>query len=115
MASEVVAPREYGLGTTQRRDVWWAGPLVTGLVLGGFVVYSTFRACYNAEYHLGHGTDVLPEHAYLLSPFYSPLLVFPRLPALLSPASLIIWARGGFRLPCYYYLKHFYRSLLLDP
>jgi hypothetical protein len=115
MASEVVARRQYGLGSTQRRDAWWAGPLVTGLVLGGFVVYSTFRACYNADYQLGHGTNVLPEHSYLLSPFYSPLLVFPWLPAWLSPAFLILWAPGGFRVTCYYYRKAYYRAFFLDP
>lgn len=115
MASEVVARREYGLGSTQRRDAWWAGPLVTGLVLGGFVVYSTFRAVYNADYQLGHGTAVFPEHAYLLSPFYSPLLVLPWLPAWLSPAFLILWAPGGFRVTCYYYRKAYYRAFFLDP
>lgn len=115
MASEVVARREYGLGSTERRDAWWAGPLVTGLVLGGFVVYSTFRAAYNAYFQLGHGTDVLPEHAYLLSPFYSPLLVLPWLPTWLSPAFLILWAPGGFRLTCYYYRKAYYRAFFLDP
>ena len=77
MASDVATVREYGLGKTERRDAWWAGPLATALVLGGFIVYSTFRAAYNAEYQLGHGTAVLPTHAYLLSPFYSPLLVLP--------------------------------------
>ena len=81
-------PREYGLGKTQRSDNWWIGPAATALGLGGFVVYSTFRAIYNAEYHLGHGTPVLSEHAYLLSPFYSPLLVFPWMPPWLSPAFL---------------------------
>src|SRR5688572_18629348 len=81
MASEVVSRREYGFGRTERRDAWWAGPLATALVLGGFVVYATFRAAYNAEYQLGVGTGVHPQHAYLLSPFYSPLLVFPWLPA----------------------------------
>ena len=115
MASEVVAPREYGLGKTERRDTWWTGPLATALGLGLFGVYSTFRVIYNAEYHLGHGTTTLPEHAYLLSPFYSPLLVLPFLPAWLSPAFLILWAPGGFRLTCYYYRKAYYRAFFLDP
>jgi len=115
MASELVSPREYGLGRTERRDAWWAGPLVTALVLGGFVVYATFRAVYNAEYQLGVGTGVQPQHAYLLSPFYSPLLVVPGLPAWLSPALLILWAPGGFRLTCYYYRKAYYRAFFLDP
>jgi hypothetical protein len=115
MASDIASLREYGLGKTQRRDAWWAGPLATALVLGAFVVYSTFRAAYNADYQLGHGTDVLSDHAYLLSPFYSPLLALPWLPAWLSPAFLILWAPGGFRLTCYYYRKAYYRSFFLDP
>ena len=79
MATEAAAPHEYGLGKTARGDSWWAGPLATALGLGGFVVYSTFRAIYNAEYEFGHGAinPVDPSHAYLLSPFYSPLLVLP--------------------------------------
>jgi hypothetical protein len=118
MSTASVAPREYGLGQTGRRDAWWAGPLATALGLGAFVVYSTFRAFYNADYELGHGATVnpvQPDHAYLLSPFYSPLLVFPWLPAWISPALLILWAPGGFRLTCYYYRKAYYRSFFLDP
>lgn len=115
MASEIVSRREYVFGRTQRRDAWWAGPLATALVLGGFIVYATFRAAYNADYQLGVGTGALPQHAYLLSPFYSPLLVIPWLPAWLSPALLILWAPGGFRLTCYYYRKAYYRTFFLDP
>jgi hypothetical protein len=117
MASEAVSLREYGLGRTQRRDGWWLGPLLTALGLGGFVVYSTFRAILNAEYQVGHGTGVLPEHAYLLSPFYSPLLtnLIPRGLEWVSPAFLILWAPGGFRVTCYYYRKAYYRAFFLDP
>jgi hypothetical protein len=103
------------LGTTQRLDAWWAGPAATALGLGAFVVYATFRAFYNADFQIGMGTDVLPDHAYLLSPFYSPLLVLPWLPAWLSPAVLILWAPGGFRVTCYYYRKAYYRAFFLDP
>ena len=75
-----------------------------------------FRAFYNAEYHVGHGTGVLEEHAYLLSPFYSPLLVVPSwLPTWVSPAFLILWAPGGFRVTCYYYRKAYYRAFFMDP
>ena len=115
MATEVASHREYGFAKTQRRDRWWIGPLATAFGLGGFVVYSTFRAIYNADYQAGYETGVLPEHAYLLSPFYSPLLIFPWLPAWLSPAFLILWAPGGFRVTCYYYRKAYYRTFFLDP
>jgi hypothetical protein len=104
-----------GLGVTQRRDTWWLGPLATAIALGGFGVYATFRAIYNAEYQLGAGTSTQPEHAYLLSPFYSPLIVLPWLPAWISPAFLILWGPGGFRVTCYYYRKAYYRAFFLDP
>jgi len=117
MATDAASVHEYGLGKTQRRDAWWVGPLVTGLVLGGFIIYSTFRVFYNAEYELGHGSrsGLLPDHSYMLSPFYSPLLLFPWLPAWISPAMLILWMPGGFRLTCYYYRKAYYRAYFLDP
>jgi hypothetical protein len=115
MAAGAKIAGDVGLGVTQRRDAWWVGPLATALGLGAFGVYATFRAFYNAEYHLGVGTATLPEHAYLLSPFYSPLIVLPWLPAWISPALLILWAPGGFRLTCYYYRKAYYRAFFLDP
>lgn len=113
MASATVKPHEHGLGQTQRTDSWWAGPLLTVLGLGGFVVYSTFRAVSNSDY-------VVEREGWgeLLSPFYSPLApesIRDALPFWISPAFLILWAPGGFRLTCYYYRKAYYRSFFLDP
>ncbi len=104
-----------GFGVTERRDNWWIGPLATALGLGAFGVYATFRAVYNAEYQLGVGTGLMEGHSHLLSPFYSPLIVLPFMPSWFSPAFLILWAPGGFRLTCYYYRKAYYRAFLLDP
>jgi hypothetical protein len=104
-----------GFGATERKDPWWIGPLATGLGLGGFLIYATFRAAFNADYRLGMGTGVLEDHAYLLSPFYSPLIVLPESLAWISPAFLILWAPGGFRVTCYYYRKAYYRAFFLDP
>ncbi len=101
-------------GQTARSDSWWAGSLATGLGLGAFIVYSTFRALYNGDYVVGEGSEVFPEHAHLLSPFYSPLLT-GLVPDWISPAFLILWAPGGFRLTCYYYRKAYYRAFFLDP
>jgi hypothetical protein len=118
MATHAATVREYGLGKTQRRDTWWAGPLVTALVLGGFVVFTTFRIFYNADYQFGHGVDgtLDPDHSYMLSPMYSPLIGLPRwVPPWISPAMLILWMPGGFRLTCYYYRKAYYRAFFLDP
>ncbi|MEE3370743.1 MAG: succinate dehydrogenase [Planctomycetota bacterium] len=116
MASEVVSSREYGLGKTHRQDNWWAGPAATAVGLGLFGIYATWRALMNNHFQVGIGTDLLAEeHAHLLSPFYSPMLGGDWLPSWLSPAFLILWAPGGFRLTCYYYRKAYYRAFLLDP
>ena len=80
-----------------------------------FLIYATFRAFLNADYQLGMGTGILEDHAYLLSPFYSPLIVLPGSLAWISPAFLILWAPGGFRVTCYYYRKAYYRAFFLDP
>lgn len=107
-----VAPLAGGsnLGATARRDAWWLGPLATALGLGAFVVYATFRGIYNADYLVDTA-----QSAYILSPFYSPLLVWDGMPSWLSPAFLILWAPGGFRVTCYYYRKAYYRAFFLDP
>jgi hypothetical protein len=111
--TDVAARR--GFGATDRKDPWWIGPLATGLGFGAFIVYATFRAIYNKDYVLGATTTNLTDHAYLLSPFYSPLFVLPKPLEWISPAFLILWAPGGFRVTCYYYRKAYYRAFFLDP
>jgi hypothetical protein len=119
MAIDAVEARvAAGLGATERQDNWWVGPLATGLGLGAFGIYATARAVmgfYFQTHAVGHGTGILEEHAFLLSPFFSPLIVLPQMPAWVSPAFLILWAPGGFRLTCYYYRKAYYRTFFLDP
>jgi len=103
-----------------RQDAWWALPLAVVVVLGSFIVYSTWAAMQNAHYFA-------PPY---LSPFYSPCLyrscLHPtfggglpdiHLPVigLLSPAFLILVGPGLFRLTCYYYRKAYYRSFWLAP
>ncbi len=97
-------------GDTQRKDMWWLPPLSIFLGLSAFVVYTTFRIFYNGHYVIDNA-----ESAYLLSPLYSPLVIWRDMPAWLSPALLVLWAPGGFRLTCYYYRKAYYRSFALDP
>ena len=106
-----------GFGATERRDNWWTGSLATGVGLGAFVIYSTARALFNGNYELGidSHSGILTDHSYLLSPFYSPLIVLPHSLAWISPAFLILWAPGGFRVTCYYYRKAYYRAFFLDP
>jgi hypothetical protein len=105
---------------TLRRDTWWLQPAIVVLVLGSFIVYSTWAAFQNAYYFA-------PPY---LSPFYSPCIsksclhstfgyglpdiTFPVI-GVLSPAFLILWGPGLFRLTCYYYRKAYYRSFWLAP
>ncbi len=123
------APRTLDqFGQTARGDHWWAGSLATGMGLGAFILYSTFRALYNGDYDYGEASQLLlaakaagqpsaaiANHAHLLSPFYSPTLIWDGMPAWISPAFLILWAPGGFRLTCYYYRKAYYRAFFMDP
>jgi hypothetical protein len=111
-------PRARGFGGTTRRDLWWIKPLAVFLGLSGFVVYSTWAAFQGVNYAYGP----------YLSPFYSPELFGDSSHALLgprpgwwpgwlpfSPAFLILWAPGGFRLTCYYYRGAYYKSFWADP
>jgi len=102
------APTKFG--STERVDNWWLSPLLVFLGLGAFIVYATFRVFYNAEYVIETATS-----AYILSPFYSPLIIWDDIPAWLSPGFLVLWAPGGFRVTCYYYRKAYYRAFFLDP
>lgn len=101
-----------------RTDVWWAQPVLVFLGLSAFVLYSTWAAFQGIHYYSGP----------YLSPFYSPelfgasehSLFGPKplwWPAWLpwSPALLILWAPGGFRLTCYYYRGAYYKSFWADP
>jgi hypothetical protein len=112
----VVTPRAFG--KTSRRGPWWLPPLAVLVALSSFVVYATWAAFQGAYYHFGP----------YLSPFYSPELWGdsphawfgprpawwpPWLP--FSPALLILWAPGGFRLTCYYYRGAYYKGFWADP
>ncbi|MGH9117488.1 MAG: hypothetical protein ACRD0A_06310 [Acidimicrobiales bacterium] len=99
---------------TLRSDAWWAAPLVTVFVLGGFVVYATWAALANANYYADP----------YLSPLYSPCLAsncaHTTWPIVgdwwtLSPALLILPIPLGFRLTCYYYRKAYYRAFFWSP
>ena len=83
-----------------------------------FVVYSTWAALQGKHYYSGH----------YLSPFYSPELFGESPHAWFgpepgwwpgwlpwSPAVLILWAPGLFRLTCYYYRGAYYKSFWADP
>jgi hypothetical protein len=105
-------------GETARRDRWWVQPVAVFVGLSAFIVYATWAALQGAHYHYGP----------YLSPFYSPELFgasdhswFGPKPSLwpswliFSPAMLILWAPGGFRLTCYYYRGAYYKAFWADP
>jgi hypothetical protein len=101
-----------------RRDAWWVKPLLVFLCLGSFVVYSTWAAFQGEHYVSGP----------YISPFYSPE-VFGSSPHSwfgpkpgwwpgwlpFSPALLVLWVPGLFRLTCYYYRGAYYKSFWADP
>jgi hypothetical protein len=107
-----------GFGETGRRDAWWLQPAAIFLGLSAFVVYATWAALQGAHYYSGP----------YLSPFYSPEIFgdsphawFGPRPSFwpgwlpFSPAMLILWAPGGFRLTCYYYRGAYYKAFWGDP
>src|SRR6187397_703496 len=117
MQSATVTVRR-GFGQTRRRDAWWATPLAVFIGLGAFVVYATWAAFQGAHYSYGP----------YLSPFYSPELFgdsphswFGPKPGWwpgwlpFSPALLILWVPGLFRLTCYYYRGAYYKAFWADP
>ena len=111
-----------GFGQTMRPDAWWVQPSLTFLALSAFVVYATWAAFQGAHYHYAS------NGANYLSPFYSPELFgdathswFGAKPGWwpgwlpFSPALLVLWAPGGFRLTCYYYRGAYYKAFWADP
>jgi hypothetical protein len=110
--------KEYGFGHTMRKDAWWLQPLFVFLGLSIFIIYSTWAAFQGQHYTFGP----------YLSPFYSPEIFGssphswfgPKpdwWPLFLpwSPAFLILWAPGGFRITCYYYRGSYYKAFWADP
>ena len=99
-------------GQTMRADVWWLQPFLVFLGLSIFIIYSTWAAFQDQNYFFGN----------YVSPFYSPE-IFGNSPhswfgpkpgwwpqwLLFSPALLVLWAPGGFRLTCYYYRGAYYK------
>src|SRR5438874_3707529 len=113
---ERVTPRSFG--ETMRADIWWLQPLLVFLGLTTFIVYSTWAAFQGKNYYVGN----------YISPFYSPEILgnsphswFGAKPAwwpgwlIFSPALLVLWAPGGFRLTCYYYRGAYYKAFWADP
>jgi len=117
-ASSLFPARRFG--ETTRRDAWWFQPVLTFVILTGFIVYATWAGYSNANYEWGP----------YLSPMYSPLLFGPSAhswfggpaiptwwPSILpySGAALILIIPLSFRLTCYYYRGAYYKAFWADP
>jgi hypothetical protein len=126
-----------GWGDTSRQDRWWVQPLLVFLGLSAFMLYATWAAFQGRHYtyqnylsplyspELFYSTD-LPKsptndpaddqdlaakrHSWFGSkPGWWPAwLIF-------SPALLILWMPGGFRVTCYYYRGAYYKAFWADP
>ncbi len=115
-----------GAAATVRGDRWWVQPALTVLVLGGFVVYTTWAALQGNHYYpdpysqpvllagavhrqLGPGRGAGVARWFGELPGWWPRFV----PC--SPAFFILVFPGAFRFTCYYYRKAYYRSFAGSP
>src|SRR6202522_660151 len=118
MAAPDVVWKDGRFGQTSRRDPWWLSPSAIFLGLSTFLIYSTWAAWQNSHYTFGP----------YISPFYSPELFGSSPHALFgpkpswypnfvhfSPALLILWIPGLFRMTCYYYRGAYYKAFWADP
>lgn len=113
-----VTTRTEGFGKTSRKDAWYVQPVLVFIALSTFVAYATWAAFQGNHYSFGP----------YISPLYSPELFGdsphswfgPKpgwYPSMLpwSPALLVLWAPGLFRLTCYYYRGAYYKAFWADP
>ncbi len=118
MTESNVSLKQRAFLETLRTDSWWVQPVAVAIGLSIFIIYSTWAAFQGTHYYFG----------LYISPFYSPELFGdsphswfgPKpnwYPSFLpwSPALLILWAPGGFRLTCYYYRGAYYKAFWADP
>lgn len=136
MSQLTLAPPPKGFGETQRRDLWWAGPLATLIGLLLFIIYANIATFQGTHFEIRESApgvvDWSDGHvaAPYLTPFYSPLLFDTKSPHAwwhakapdwwpswfpFSAAILILPFPLLFRMTCYYYRKAYYRAFWADP
>ncbi|MEO5582826.1 MAG: succinate dehydrogenase, partial [Saprospiraceae bacterium] len=118
MAEIILPVADHRFGKTNRKDAWYVQPALVFTILSSFVIYATWAAFQGRNYAFGS----------YISPLYSPELFgdsahswfgpkpnwYPTaLPW--SPALLILWAPGLFRLTCYYYRGAYYKAFWASP
>ncbi|HEY2271586.1 MAG TPA: hypothetical protein VGH30_02330 [Jatrophihabitantaceae bacterium] len=105
---------------TLRTDNWRKAPLITFVLLSGWVLYALLRTVWQAAYFA-------PQEHYL-SPFYSPCVTascdpgardfgtwFGHFPPIIPFAVVTLPFLLGFRLTCYYYRRSYYRAFWASP
>jgi hypothetical protein len=105
---------------TLRTDNWRKAPLVTFVLLSGWVIYALVRTVVQAAY--------FDRADHYLSPFYSPCVTasctdgahdfgtwFGHFPPILPFAIVTLPFLLGFRLTCYYYRRAYYRAFWFSP
>src|SRR5258706_7659612 len=110
--------KSQGFGQTTRRDAWWVSPLIVFICLSSFLIYANWAAFQGKYYTSGP----------YLSPFYSPEIFgdsphawFGPKPGWwplwlpFSPALVVLWAPGLFRVTCYYYRGAYYKPFFQSP
>ncbi|GAB2484599.1 hypothetical protein [Jatrophihabitans fulvus] len=121
MRAGVAAPGRASIGVrTLRTDNWRKAPVVTFVLLAGWVLYATLRTVWQAAYYS-------VDERYL-SPFYSPCVTsscteqsrdlgtwFGDFPPLIPFAIVTLPFLLGFRLTCYYYRRSYYRAFWASP
>lgn len=104
-----------GTFTNDRKDNWWFWPVVQGLIIVIFVIYTT--ATLFLPDILGTG-----EAGHYLSPIFDikipdsflQAIGWPQSP-FLPAALLVLWVPIGYRATCYYMRKIYYRSFFGNP
>src|SRR5579875_2612098 len=105
---------------TLRTDSWRKSPLITFVLLSGWVIYAVVRTVWQAAY--------FDQGDHYLSPFYSPCVTascspgardfgtwFGHFPPIIPFAIVTLPFLLGFRLTCYYYRKAYYRAFWASP
>ncbi len=117
-----VGGHEYGWAKTTRTDKWWVGPTFTFAVFSLWLLYYGWSAFQGAYY--AAGPYMSPFYPFYLHPHdvasTDPAGAFFGMtpawwPALVSPALIVGFLPGGFRVTCYYYRKAYYRAFFGTP
>ncbi len=111
-----------GFGQTNRTDRWWVGPAATAGGLGAWLLYYAWAAFQGKYWAAGpyispfYITYTHPTSVTDTSPAYAFWGMWPEWwPALITPALILGFLPGTFRVTCYYYRKAYYRAFFGMP